>query len=143
MRIFSRKADQVRGVGSTRPARQQQPRAAQCVTSSTLDSDIVVSGNIEAAADLRIDGHVLGDVSCRTLIQGARSRIVGRVTAEIARLAGSIEGVVRVRQLTIESSAEINADVEYEKLAIERGSNVNGWLSCTRPTPSDLPQSGQ
>lgn len=95
---------------------------------SVIGPDVTVTGNISATADLHIDGRVDGDVHCGTLAQGADSHIFGSVTAETARLAGAIEGAVRVKQLTIERSARITGDVEYENLTIENGGNIDGRI---------------
>ena len=95
---------------------------------SVLGPDVVVTGNITASADLHIDGRVEGDVNCGTLAQGADSPIFGSVTADTARLAGAIEGGVRVKQLTVERSAKITGDVEYENITIENGGNIDGRL---------------
>ncbi|MFZ5796598.1 MAG: bactofilin family protein [Sphingomonas sp.] len=95
---------------------------------SVIGPDVVITGNVAATADLHIDGRVDGDVHCATLVQGNDSRINGAVTAEIARLAGAIEGSVSVRQLTIERAARIVGDVEYESIAIETGASIDGRL---------------
>jgi len=95
---------------------------------SVLGADVVVKGNINATNDVHIDGRVEGDVVCGTLTQGADSQIFGSVTAETARIAGSIEGAARVKQLTIERTARITGDVEYESITIENGGHVDGRL---------------
>ncbi len=89
---------------------------------------MIVTGNVSATADLHIDGRVEGDVNCGSLAQGSESQIFGGVTAETARLAGSIEGTVRVKTLTIERSAKITGDVEYENITIENGGHIDGRL---------------
>ncbi|QIG81276.1 bactofilin family protein [Stakelama tenebrarum] len=95
---------------------------------SVIGPDVVVTGNISATADLHIDGRVDGDVNCGALAQGADSQIFGNVKAESARLAGSIEGTVSVKQLTVERSAKITGDVEYENITIENGGHIDGRL---------------
>ncbi|MES2444223.1 MAG: polymer-forming cytoskeletal protein [Pseudomonadota bacterium] len=95
---------------------------------SVLGPDVIVTGNVTATADLHIDGRVEGDVHCGSLAQGADSQIFGSVTAEAARIAGAIEGAVRVKQLTVERSARITGDVEYENITIENGGNIDGRL---------------
>jgi len=95
---------------------------------SVLGPDVIVTGNVTATADLHIDGRVEGDVNCGSLAQGAESQIFGSVTAESARLAGAIEGAVRVKVLTIERSAKITGDVEYENITIENGGHIDGRL---------------
>jgi cytoskeletal protein CcmA (bactofilin family) len=110
---------------------------------SVIGPDVTVTGNISATADLHIDGRIEGDVHCGSLAQGAESQVFGNVTAETARLAGAIEGTVRVRQLTIERSAKITGDVEYENITIENGGHIDGRLkhmstvqAAAAPAPS-------
>jgi cytoskeletal protein CcmA (bactofilin family) len=95
---------------------------------SVIGPDVVIAGNINASAELHIEGRIEGDVDCAGLIQGAESHIVGGVTAENARIAGAIEGTVRVRQLTVERSARITGDVEYENITIENGGHIDGRM---------------
>lgn len=95
---------------------------------SVIGSDVVIAGNVNASAELHVEGRIEGDVDCAALIQGAESHIVGGVTAETARIAGAIEGAVRVRQLTVERSARITGDVEYENITIENGGHIDGRM---------------
>ena len=95
---------------------------------SVIGPDVVISGNVKASAELHVEGRIEGDVDCAGLIQGAESQIVGGVTAESARIAGGIEGTVRVRQLTVERSARITGDVEYENITIENGGHIDGRM---------------
>ncbi|WP_413716405.1 bactofilin family protein [Sphingomonas sp. R1] len=95
---------------------------------SVLGADIVVVGNLTATSDLHVDGRIEGDVRCGSLVQGAESQIFGRVEADEARLAGAIEGSVRARQLTVERTARITGDVEYETIMVEQGGHIDGRL---------------
>lgn len=95
---------------------------------SVIGADVVISGNIRASAELHVEGRIEGDVDCAGLIQGAESQIIGGVTAESARIAGAIEGAVRVRQLTVERTARITGDVEYENITIENGGHIDGRM---------------
>lgn len=103
---------------------------------SVLGADVVITGNVTAAADLHIDGRVEGDVKCGNLAQGTDSQIYGSVTAETARIAGTIEGAVRIKQLTVERSARIVGDVEYQTITIEIGGHVEGRMKHLDTTDS-------
>lgn len=98
-------------------------------TFSVLAADVVVTGNIAASVDLHLDGRVEGDIACASLVQSRDSVIKGAVTAEVARLAGTVEGAISVRDLVIQASARITGDVTYETLTIEKGSQVDGRFS--------------
>lgn len=106
---------------------------------SILGPDMVVVGNVHAASDLHIEGRIEGDLDCGNLIQGAESYIKGAVRAASARIAGTIEGAVSIRQLIVESGARIIGDVEYDTVSVENGAHVDGRLkhlsAQAAPTP--------
>ena len=95
-------------------------------TFSVLGADVAIKGNVEASADLHVDGVVEGDIACTSLVQGEASRIEGAIVADGARLSGTVKGTITVRELVILKSARIDGDVHYETLTIEQGANVNG-----------------
>lgn len=93
---------------------------------SVLGSDVVITGNISASVDLHIDGTVEGDVTCATLVQGAESHIKGHVKAQVARLAGHVEGSIAADELIVEATARIVGDVAYDRISIATGGRVEG-----------------
>ena len=95
-------------------------------TFSVFGPDIKIKGNVAASADLHIDGHVEGDVSCTALVQGESGEIVGGITAETARLSGTVRGTIDVRELVVLKCARIHGDVHYDTLTIEQGAQVDG-----------------
>ncbi len=108
------------------PAMPSRPVANGGSTFSVLGADVAIKGNVEASADLHVDGTVVGDIVCVSLVQGEASRIEGSVVADGARLSGLIKGAITVRELVILKSARIDGDVHYETLTIEQGATVNG-----------------
>jgi cytoskeletal protein CcmA (bactofilin family) len=95
-------------------------------TFSVLGPDAAIRGDISASADLHIDGHVDGDITCASLVQGEASEIVGAIRAESARLSGRVRGSITARDLVILKSAHIDGDVFYDALTIEQGAQVDG-----------------
>ncbi len=100
--------------------------AADRSTFSVIGSDVTVAGDIDASVDLHVDGKIDGDIRCTVLIQGGNSVITGAITAEQARIAGTVEGSIAAKDLIIEASASVLGDVTYEKLSIATGSHVEG-----------------
>jgi len=116
--MFSRKPGP-----DARPAMQGNAMAA---TFSVLATDLTVTGDIHASADLHIDGSVEGDITCAALVQGESSTIRGGIKAETARLSGTVHGPIEAKQLVILKSARIHGDVTYDALTIEQGAHVDG-----------------
>lgn len=115
------------------PARQAAASNAMASTFSVLGADLAIKGDITASADLHIDGHVEGDITCATLVQGEASIIHGAIKAQSARLSGAVHGGIEVMQLTILKSARIHGDVVYDAVTIEQGAHVEGRLSHGLP----------
>jgi cytoskeletal protein CcmA (bactofilin family) len=118
---------------SKKPAQHPQaappPRAQSRAASSTfsiIGADVVIRGNIEASADLHIDGRVVGDIACASLVMGESSSVAGEIVAESARIAGTVTGTLRVRDLVVLRGASVEGDVSYETISIEQGAAVSG-----------------
>lgn len=114
---------------SKKPAQSPHSPAGKAMANSTFSvfgADIRIKGDVHASADLHIDGHVEGDVSCTALVQGESGEIVGSVKAESARLSGTVKGTINVRDLVVLKSARIQGDVHYDSLTIEQGAQVDG-----------------
>lgn len=135
--MFSKKS------AATRPA-PTDPMAGNSKhgnsTFSVLGSDVAIKGDIDADADLHLDGKVEGDISCTNLVQGETGAIVGGVTAQSARLAGKVSGSIAAKELVILKSAVIEGDVHYETLTIEQGAKVDGRFAPKGAQSSAVPQ---
>jgi cytoskeletal protein CcmA (bactofilin family) len=122
--MFSKKPEQTSPGAPTRS--QVRPVASGGSTFSVIGADVAIKGDIEASADLHVDGTVVGDLVCASLVQGESSRIEGAITADTARFAGTVRGTITARELVILKSARITGDVHYEALTIEQGAQVDG-----------------
>ncbi len=112
-------------------------------TFSVLGSDLSITGDIKASADLHVDGSVSGDIACSSLVQGESSTIAGAIEAETARLAGTVNGSITARELVILKTARIKGDVFYDALTIEQGAEVEGLFAhrdAKKPALSAKPE---
>jgi cytoskeletal protein CcmA (bactofilin family) len=121
--MFSKKQEQPSLPTMPRPGTKTMASGS---TFSVIGPDVTITGNIEATVDLHVDGRVLGDLTCASLVQGEKSVIEGAIVAERARLSGTVKGTIAARDLVVLKSARIDGDVTYETLTIEQGAAVNG-----------------
>ena len=98
-------------------------------TFSVLGADLAIRGDLTATADLHVDGKVEGDITCAALVQGQSGVIAGAITAESARLAGTVKGSINAATLVVLKTARIEGDVSYDTLTIEQGARVDGKLT--------------
>jgi len=131
--MFSKKPEQTfPGAPTRNPVRSVANGGS---TFSVIGADVAIRGDIEASADLHVDGAVVGDLVCASLVQGESSRIEGAISADTARLAGTVRGSITVRELVILKTARIEGDVHYEALTIEQGAQVDGKFAPDAAKP--------
>lgn len=127
--MFSRKSAEA-ARPTTRPVREKTMASS---TFSVIGADVIIRGDIQASADLHVDGRVEGDIACSSLVQGESSSITGQITAETARLAGHVNGSINARELIVLKTAQIEGDVHYDALTIEQGAQVEGRFAHRAP----------
>lgn len=121
--MFSKKPEQA---AAPRNRRGNDRTMAGNSTFSVIGSDVTITGDVSASTELHVDGRIIGDIACASLVQGESSVIEGAVNAESARLAGTLTGSISARDLVILRTAHIHGDVHYEALTIEQGAVVEG-----------------
>lgn len=99
---------------------------ANGATFSVIGTDVTVRGDVDASVDLHVDGTIEGDIRCAILVQGNNSTIKGGISAEQARIAGTVEGSIAAKEIIIESSARVTGDVVYEKISVSTGGRIEG-----------------
>lgn len=98
-----------------------------------IASDVVITGNVTAQADLHIDGCIEGDVTCASLIQGRESQIKGKINTNSARLSGFVLGSIESEELIVEGTAKIQGDVTYQRISVETGASLEAKFLHTPP----------
>jgi cytoskeletal protein CcmA (bactofilin family) len=100
---------------------------------SIIGANITVNGSIEASgdpslADLQIEGKVMGDIRCATVVLVENSAVTGNIYAERVRISGSVEGGIDTNDLAIEATARVGGDVCYDRLRIAAGGVIQGTM---------------
>lgn len=90
-----------------------------------------INGDISSAGDVRIDGHLIGNISITgKFVLGPSGIIEGNIKCVNGDLSGEVRGVVEVSEmLALKSTAKINGDIVTTKLMIEPGAVFTGTCS--------------
>jgi cytoskeletal protein CcmA (bactofilin family) len=96
------------------------------VAPSLLSSDLNITGNLESAGDMQIDGTVDGDIKSFTLTVSESGVIRGTVDAEEVTVAGSVTGQIKARHVILIKGAKVIADLIQDRLSIEPGAFFEG-----------------
>lgn len=110
----------------TQAVAQPFPPASLSSGPSLISKALKVTGQLESAEDIQIDGEVEGDVRAVTVRVGAGAKIKGTVYGETVELAGAIDGRIEARKVVLANSAHMSGDVVHQDITIHSGAYING-----------------
>jgi cytoskeletal protein CcmA (bactofilin family) len=104
----------------------KMPGPSKGIAPSLLSSDLVITGNLESAGDMQIDGTIDGDIKSFTLTVSESGVVRGTVDAEEVTIAGSVTGQIKARHVILIKGAKVVADLVQDRLSIEPGAFFEG-----------------
>lgn len=98
---------------------------------SQIGAGTKITGDIECAGDLRIDGAIEGKLNVRgKMVIGNGGRLNGEANCRNADISGSLEGKINVQELlSLKATSTLKGDIVTKRLSIEPGSVFTG--TCT------------
>lgn len=109
---------------------QKIPTTEVCV----LAQGSSIEGNVQVGANLRLEGEIKGDVTCKgRLVMSKSANIVGNITCNEMISEGKIDGnILAHSSITLLESATINGDIQCTQLQIDKGAIFNGKCSMLK-----------
>src|SRR5690554_3010329 len=91
---------------------------------------IRLSGEIQACEKLVVEGEVHADLTGALVLEIAESGLFkGRATVDYAEISGSFDDELTVRdRLMLRSTGQVEGDLRYAEMEIERGGRVRGTI---------------
>lgn len=119
---------------------QKQPPIKSLIASGT-----VITGDIAFADGLRVDGHILGNLTASKetpslLVISETAVIVGEIHADHVIINGAVQGPIEAAQLLeLQPKAKIEGDVSYKALEMHQGAVISGQLRPLAMQGDDKP----
>jgi cytoskeletal protein CcmA (bactofilin family) len=101
---------------------------ANSLSHNIIVANTVINGDLEIAADIRIDGIVNGNLkSSAKVVLGAQAKIEGNLQCAQVLIEGKVTGNVTAQErVHLLKAAIITGDIKAPKLIIENGAQFNG-----------------
>ena len=98
---------------------------------AVIQEDLLIEGNrtTKYGAD-SIGGKVVGDNDANEVEVLPSGSVNGRITAESVRIAGTLEGSVKCKVLTLGDSSVLKADTSAETMTVSSGAKVLGHVEA-------------
>ena len=105
-------------------ARRKEEEGKILDVNATMQGSLVFSDPV----NLRINGRFEGNLKTKgSLTVGSKAQVLADIDGENIIIAGYVKGKIRAtRLISLTSTANINADLETPRFAIEEGATFNG-----------------
>ena len=116
--------------GGARPAAPPPPTGF-----ALLDAAMVVVGDLETSASLRIDGRVEGSVRrADVVVLGVGATMSGDIHAREVVIGGSLTGTVYASErVELQATAIVTGDLVTQSVLVQEGGVVNGRVLMRPP----------
>ena len=101
------------------------------VQHSFISADTTVTGDLESAGEISVEGSVEGNITCRTLMLRGEPTITGDVQANAVLVCGRFKGALHARKVVLTMAARMTGDIYYETLELHEGAEFEGGFRCT------------
>lgn len=98
-------------------------------------AETTIVGKVMAASDIRIDGKVEGEITCKgKVIIGKSGIVIGTLHSNSVELLGRLEGNIVVdEQLSLKADSHFSGSIVARSLSIEPGAKLEGDCSIQMP----------
>jgi cytoskeletal protein CcmA (bactofilin family) len=126
--------------------RKNRPSLEAAKLSSLIAEDVVITGDIQFARGLRVDGRVKGDLLGRPaggeagalLVLSDKGQIEGTVTCGDAVINGTVIGDLNIeRFVELQANARVIGSIRYGQLQMDVGATVRGQVSDAQASPAE------
>ncbi len=130
--------------GKSAPAAEQVGDAAapgghgKSIQHSVIGADLTIIGDLVSTGDIKVDGRVDGNITCRTLTLGEDPLINSDIAAETVRICGTFNGQVKANKVVLTKHAKVTGDIYHEVLEIEPGAVLEGNITRLRASKLTL-----
>lgn len=108
-----------------------------------IGNGTVIKGDIESTGDIRIDGHLIGNLKSNgKVFIGQTGVLDGELVCKQADISGVVKGKIRTEDLTaLKSTSRVEVDLVTKQLLIEVGAQFTG--QCTMNQQATIAMSKQ
>ena len=112
---------------ANRPQEQRGPTAVRTSSEASLISAALkITGQLESAEDIQIEGQVEGDIRARKVSIGSKASVKGTISGDDVDVAGTVNGKIEAKTVVLAKTAHVSGDILHEVLQVDKGAFLNG-----------------
>ena len=112
----------------TSPRSEPRGNAVAEAPMSIISSGMKITGDLECAGVVKVDGRIDGSVTgARQVLLGRGGAVHGNVIADEVVIGGVVDGaILAADRLELQPTAIVNGDIETKSIIVLEGARING-----------------
>ena len=107
---------------------EDAPKQAGSSRETVISNDLTIHGNVTSEGIVRLEGTIIGDMNCTSLVVDNDGSISGNISAKEVKVHGRVGGTVHGANVMLHSSAFVEGDIYHQGISIEMGTHYDGRL---------------
>ncbi len=99
---------------------------------TVIGHDLTIEGHVTSKGTVRLEGTVIGDMKCASLIVEQGGTIKGNIEAHEVKVHGRVEGTMYGTNVMLHSSAFVEGDIYHQGIGIEMGTQYDGRIKWVK-----------
>ena len=138
--MFTRNSDSINSKSSldqstseeiSRPV-EAAPKPKGGARETVISNDLTIHGNVSSEGIVRLEGTIIGDMNCTSLVVENDGAIAGNISADEVKVHGRVEGTVHGKNVMLHSSAFVEGDIYHQGIGIEMGTQYDGRIKWVK-----------
>ena len=121
MAIFNKKDD----------LHAEAAKASKEAISAIISKDMKITGELEFKGKARIDGSIEGNITGEYLVLSDTGKVKGDIVLDSLVCHGTVEGNIKAKLVTAQSTAVIIGKLEAGNLTVESGAILEGEIKSS------------
>ena len=138
--MFTRNSDSINSkssldqstAGETSKPVETAPKSKGGARETVISNDLTIHGNVSSEGIVRLEGTIIGDMNCMSLVVENDGAIAGNISADEVKVHGRVEGTVHGKNVMLHSSAFVEGDIYHQGIGIEMGTQYDGRIKWVK-----------
>ena len=138
--MFTRNSDSINskssldqsGAEETSTPVEAAPKPKGGARETVISNDLTIHGNVSSEGIVRLEGTIIGDMNCTSLVVENDGAIAGNISADEVKVHGRVEGTVHGKNVMLHSSAFVEGDIYHQGIGIEMGTQYDGRIKWVK-----------
>lgn len=92
----------------------------------TIPRQAILEGSITYSGSVVLEGTILGDVRCASIVITERGAVDGMICAHSATIMGEASGSIYANHVTLKTACSVTAEIFHRNLSLENGCYFEG-----------------